>query len=230
MTGLVHPFTDAERKTRVEKARELMATEKIDAIVLTGGASPQYFANVTFGGGERLWALVIPSKSSPFFVAPAFEADRVREILAGTPLGKDPDIRVFQEDESPYARLIQGLKDRGIARGRIGVEETTKFVFADGIALAAKPSFQVVSATPITAGCRMIKDAHEIECLRIAGQATVRVYEAVLSSVVRRHDPARRERAHSGGLCARRVSRRSQPQYRGIHGLAAWFANPADDP
>ena len=183
MTGLVHPFTDAEREARVERARLLMATEKIDAIVLTGGASPQYFANVTFGGGERLWALVIPSKSSPFFVAPAFEADRAREILAGTPLGKDPDIRVFQEDESPYARLIQGLKDRGIARGRIGVEETTKFVFADGIALAAKPSFQVVSATPVTAGCRMIKDAHEIECLRIAGQATVRVYEAVYKAL-----------------------------------------------
>ena len=183
MTGLVHPFTNQEREARVERARQLMASEKIDAIVLTGGASPQYFANVTFGGGERLWALVIPARSSPFFVAPAFEEDRAREILAGTPLGKDPDIRVFQEDENPYERLLQGLKDRGFTRGRIGVEETTKFVFADGIAHASKTSFQVVSATPVTAGCRMIKDAHEIECLRLAGQATVRVYEAVYKAL-----------------------------------------------
>jgi Xaa-Pro dipeptidase len=107
MTDLVRPFTDAEREARVEKARQLMASEKIDAIVLAGGASAQYFANVTFGGGERLWAMVIPVKSSPFFVCPAFEEDRAREILAGTPFGKDPDVRVFQEDENPYARLMR---------------------------------------------------------------------------------------------------------------------------
>ena len=179
MTGSARPFTNVEREARIEKARKLMAQEKMAAIVLAGGASPQYFANVTLGGGERLWALVIPSKASPFFVCPAFEEDRAREIMAATPFGKDPDIRIWQEDESPYLMLFQGLKDRGIRGGRIGVEETVKFVFADGIAQAGAPAFKVVSATPVTAGCRMFKDAHEIECLRLAGQATVRVYEAV---------------------------------------------------
>jgi Xaa-Pro dipeptidase len=179
MTGLVRPFTNEERLARIERARKIMVAEKIAAVVLVGGSSPQYFANVALGGGERLWALVIPSKSAPFFVCPAFEEDRAREIVAASPFGKDPDIRVWQEDESPYRRLIQGLKDRGIAGGRIGVEETVKFVFADSIARAGAPAFNVVSATPVTAGCRMIKDAHEIECLRIAGEATVRVYEAV---------------------------------------------------
>jgi Xaa-Pro dipeptidase len=183
MTGLSKPFTNAERDARMEKALKLMAAEKMVAIVMVGGASPQYFANVTLGGGERLWAMVIPSKSSPFFVVPAFEEDRAREILATTPFGKDPDIRIWQEDESPYSRLIQALKDRGITGGRIGIEETVKFVFADGISHAGAPAFQAVSATPVTAGCRMVKDAHEIECLRIAGQATVRVYEAVYKAL-----------------------------------------------
>jgi Xaa-Pro dipeptidase len=104
-------------------------------------------------------------------------------MLAGTAYGKDPDIRVWQEDESPYLKLIEALKGRGITSGRIGVEESVKFVFADGIEHAGAPAFKVVSATPVTAGCRMIKDAHEIECLRIAGQATVRVYEAVYKSL-----------------------------------------------
>jgi len=183
MTGLAQPFTNEERLARIEKALRLMAAEKMVAIVLTGGSSPQYFANVALGGGERFWALVIPSKSSPFFVSPAFEEDRAREILSASPFGKDPDVRVWQEDESPYLRLIQALKDRGIPSGRIGIEETVKFVFADGIAQAGAPAFKVVSATPVTAGCRMIKDAHEIECLRIAGQATVRVYEAVYKAL-----------------------------------------------
>jgi Xaa-Pro dipeptidase len=87
MTGQVRPFGNHEREVRLERARRLMATEKIDAIVLSGGASPLYFANVQFGGGERLWALVIPMRASPFIVCPAFEEDRARELLAGTPPG-----------------------------------------------------------------------------------------------------------------------------------------------
>ena len=104
-------------------------------------------------------------------------------MIAGTPVEKEADVRTWQEDESPYELLIQTLKGRGIRSGKIGIEETVKFVFADGIAHAGAPAFQVVSATPVTAGCRMIKDAHEIECLRIAGQATIRVYEAVYKAL-----------------------------------------------
>jgi Xaa-Pro dipeptidase len=183
MTGLVKPFTNAERETRIEKARRLMAAEKLEAIVMTGGTTTQYFANIQLGGGERLWALVFPARSNPFLICPAFEEERAKEMLAGTPLEKASQIRTWQEDESPYALLIQTLKDRGVRAGKLGIEETVKFVFADGIAQAGAPAFQVVSATPVTAGCRMIKDAHEVECLRIAGQATVRVYEAVYKAL-----------------------------------------------
>jgi Xaa-Pro dipeptidase len=125
-----------------------------------------------------LWALLIPAKGEPFVVCPAFEEERAREILADSPFGKNTEVRTWQEDESPFQRVAAGLKDRGIASGRLGIEETVKFVFADSIAQAV-PALKVVSATPITAGCRMIKDAHEIECLRLAGEATLKVYEAV---------------------------------------------------
>jgi len=183
MANRARPFTLRERQIRVEKARRLMAAEKIDAIVLSGGASPLYFANVRFSGGERLWALVIPVKGKPFVVCPAFEEDRAHELLGESPFAGEAEIRTWEEDENPYNRLIQGLKDGGVTRGRVGIEETIKFVFADGIARAGAPAFQIVSATPVTAGCRMIKDAHEIDCLRLAGQATVRVYEAVYKSL-----------------------------------------------
>jgi len=172
------PFTKDERLARIEKAKTLMAHEKIDAILLAGGASPVYFANVSLGGGERLWALVIPVKGQPFIVCPAFEEDRARELLAESPFAQNAEIRTWQEDGSPYAHVAAGLKDRGFASGRLGIEETVKFVFADSIAQAA-PALHLVSATPITAGCRMIKDAHEVECLRLAGEATLKAYEAV---------------------------------------------------
>jgi Xaa-Pro dipeptidase len=62
------------------------------------------------------------------------------------------------------------------------MDETTKFVWSDGIASAA-PQLKVVTGTPITAGCRMIKDAHELDLMRLASAATLRVYEAVYRSL-----------------------------------------------
>lgn len=182
MRNRARPFTNQERLARIEKAKRLMAAEKIDAILMNGGSSPTYFANMSFGGGERLWALLIPAKGEPFIVCPAFEEDRVREVLTDSPFSPNIEIRTFQEDESPFERVAAGLKNRGIASGRLGIEETVKFVFADSVAQAA-PAIKIVSAIPITAGCRMIKDAHEVECIRIAGEATLAVYKAVYESL-----------------------------------------------
>src|SRR6476659_2767854 len=127
------PITNEERRLRVEKARRLMAAEKIDALVLSGGTSLVYFTNIRWGGGERLFACVIPSKGQPFLVCPAFEEDRAREQIALGPLaGARADVRTWNEDERPYALVVQGLKDRGLATATVGVEETMKFVWADG--------------------------------------------------------------------------------------------------
>jgi Xaa-Pro dipeptidase len=74
--------------------------------------------------------------------------------------------------------VAQGLHERSIAGGKLGIEETIRFVFTDGIARAA-PEVGIASATPVTAGCRMIKSAHEIALMRLAAQVTLSVYEAV---------------------------------------------------
>src|SRR5262249_62172119 len=132
---------------------------------------------IPWGNSERLFAVVIPREGSPYVVCPGFEEDRAREQLALGPM-VHTDVATWQEDESPFERVAQGLKDRGIGAGRVGVEETTKFVFADSIAGAA-PALHVTSATPIVAGCRMIKDAHELELIRLACQVTLKCYEAV---------------------------------------------------
>ena len=179
MRGQAKPITGDERRARIEKARRLMSSEKIDALILSGGTSLVYFTNIRWGGGERLFACVVPVKGEPFFVCPAFEEDRAREQIALGPFaGGRADVRTWNEDESPYALVAQGLKDRGIATGTVGVEETMKFVWSDGVAAAA-PQLKVVSGTPITAGCCMIKDDHELELMRLASAATLKVYEAV---------------------------------------------------
>jgi len=183
LAGQAKPFTNAERQSRIERAKALMAEHKIDAIVLANGTtSPVYFADMRLNGGERLWALVLPARSKPFLVCPAFEEGRARELLAAGPFGKDAEVLTWQEDESPFATLGKGLRDRGLITATIGLDENMKFVFADGIR-TANPALNLVSATPVTAGCRMIKDAHELECMRLANHATLLVYRAVAQSV-----------------------------------------------
>ncbi|MFZ3244723.1 MAG: Xaa-Pro peptidase family protein [Candidatus Acidiferrales bacterium] len=183
MTARVRPITNDERMVRVEKAKRLMAANKIDAIALCGGTSTLYFANAQIGGGERLWAVVIPAKANPFIICPAFEEGRAREILASSPFGSAADIRVWQENENPFALLIKSLKDHGIGTGRLGIEETVKYVFSNSLASAGAHAIEAVSATPVTAGCRMIKSDHEVDCIRIAARATLSVYEAVYKSL-----------------------------------------------
>ena len=176
------PITLDERRDRQERARKLMSENAVDAIVLMEGASLRYFTGIRWWGGERAFALVLPTKGAAFYVCPAFEEGRVREQIANAPDGEQPDVRIWQEDESPYQRIAQGLKERGIAGGRLGMEETVRFVFSDGIAKAA-PQATITSATPVTAGCRMIKSTNEIALMRLAAQVTLSVYEAVYNAL-----------------------------------------------
>jgi Xaa-Pro dipeptidase len=171
------PITTTERSGRLEKARRLMATEKIAAIVLTGGSTLRYFTAIEWGLSERLLAIVLPAKGEGFIVCPAFERDRAMEQVASGPLGKATEVMTWEEHESPYALIAAGLKARGAAAGRIGIEETVRFVFADGVGTAL-PAATVTSATPVTAGCRMVKSPTELALMRLASKVTLKAYEA----------------------------------------------------
>jgi Xaa-Pro dipeptidase len=175
------PITVIERTERQEKARLLMQSNNLSAIFLSQGTSLAYFTGIRWEGGERLFAMVLPAKGDAFYVAPAFEEDRAREQIAQAPVANKIDLRVWQEDESPYARVAEGLADRHIASGIIGVEETARFLFSDNLRKAA-PGATFTTATPVTAGCRMIKSPHEIELMRLAARVTLTAYEATYQS------------------------------------------------
>ena len=170
------PITTDERMARVVKAKRLMTEQGLSGLAMCGGTSMSYFTNIRWGGGERLFTGVIPVQGAAFVVCPAFEEDRAREQLARGPLG-DAQVYTWEEHESPYERVAQGLRDRGISTGRLGAEETMQFRFSNGIALTA-PTIEVVDATPVTAGCRGVKDAHEIELMTLANEVTLTAYKA----------------------------------------------------
>jgi Xaa-Pro dipeptidase len=182
MRDKASPISIAERQTRLERARALMHQHALDAVMLTGGTSLDYFTGMKWGLSERLLAVVIPMRGNAFLVTPKFEQDRALEQAHSGPLGAGTDVLAWEEDESPYELLAQGLRSRGISTGVLGIEETVRWQFSDG-ARHALPQMALASATPISAGCRVIKDAHEIALMRLAAQVTLTAYEAAWKSL-----------------------------------------------
>jgi Xaa-Pro dipeptidase len=172
------PFiTDDERRARIEKARRLMTDQGLGAIVLEPGTTMAYFADVRWGLSERPFLLVIPAKGELAFVTPAFEENRAREVTKFT-----SDIRVWQEEEDATAVVAGILKDRGVATGKVGVEERVRFFIAHGLRQAA-PAIDWTLATPVTAGCRMIKSPAEIALMQHANNITLAAYKAGLATL-----------------------------------------------
>src|SRR5262249_20342272 len=176
------PITKEERATRLDKARQLMPSNEIDAILLMEGTSLNYFTGIRWWGGERFFAMILPAKGQPFYVCPAFEEVRAREQIADGPDGDGADVRTWQEDENPYPLVSQGLKDRELATATLGIEETVRFSFSNGVAKAS-PQTKIVNATAVTAGCRMIKSAHELELMKLASQVTLAAFDAVYKAL-----------------------------------------------
>jgi Xaa-Pro dipeptidase len=176
--GIV-PISIEERKQRITKAQELMSKEKIDAIFLEGTASSFYFTGMKWGQSERTFGLVIPASGAIAYVCPKFEEDRAMELI--NPVFGD-EVRCWEEHESPFALIAGIVKDRGVKHKRIGMEERVRFFIADGVKKAA-PGFEIVDATPITAGCRMYKSKAEIALMQKSSDITIEAYKAAFATI-----------------------------------------------
>jgi len=175
----VKPITAEEFQGRVARAQQLMSDAKprFEALFVTPGTTLSYYAGIYWWPSERILALLVPRKGDPLIVCPAFEEGRLREQLRW-----QIEIRVWQEDESPYAVAARWFGERGIHIGKIAVEETTRYVFYDGLRSAAT-SLEYASGDPVTVGCRAQKSEHELELMRLACGATLDVYKATFSSL-----------------------------------------------
>ena len=175
MIADVKPITADERAARVEKARQLMVDNKVSAIYLEGGSSMFYYTGVRWGNSERPFVCVIPAKGELGWVCPGFEEERARELVTGK-----ADVRVWQEDESPYRQIANILKDRG-ATGRVGVEERLRYFIYSGVKKEAT-GVDFVDAELITAGCRMIKSATELALMQKASDITIEAFRAAFAT------------------------------------------------
>jgi Xaa-Pro dipeptidase len=166
----IRPIGKDEFLARQEQARRLMKDNEIDAIFVEGGTTLKYFTGLSWWLSERLFAMVLPQKGEPFFVSPKFEEGRAREKLG------DVKIYTWEEHEKPIERIRQGMQDRALLGATLGIEETTRYYAVEQLQQRL-PTVKLRSATPVTAGCRSVKSAHEIELMQVANDITAQVYK-----------------------------------------------------
>ena len=136
------PYETADR-SRLSKLREAMKEHGLQAVIIEPGPAMLDLTGVRWGRSERTFALVVPTEGIIGFVVPGFEEMRARELI---PPGAA--IRVWQEDESPFQRVVDLLRNGRIASGRVGIDPSVRFFVFDGVRKLA-PQFDYVSAQPV---------------------------------------------------------------------------------
>jgi Xaa-Pro dipeptidase len=168
-----------ERTARIAKAQHLMRRHGFGAILVEAGSSLDYFTGVQWWRSERLTAAIIPVEGPPCVVTPFFEEPSVRQTL-----GIEAEVRVWQEDESPFVQIAAFLTSRKLAKRPIGIEETVRFFASEGLGKVL-PNAQFGSANSIVRGCRMIKTPAEIALMQAASDVTI----AAIKHIIPRIEP-----------------------------------------
>jgi len=167
MTDGFSLITCVEREARIDKAQRLMLKEGLDAIVLEPGPNLFYFTGIRWERSDRVMAAIIPARGAIGYVCAQFEEARLREKMVF-----NEEVRVWEEHASPTAVLAELLSNRGIIRGRVGVESSLRYFVYDGIRRDS-PHTELISADSITISCRSKKTSPEIALLQLASDVTI---------------------------------------------------------
>ena len=176
-TGGITPITDEERRARIARAQRLMEEQAIHAVVIEPGSSMRYYTAVSWSLSERTFAMVIPASGAPGLGLPRVRggagpgADPFRRRHPGLAGGGEPVRPGRRHPEGPRRRERE---DR--------VEEQVRFFVMDGLRHAA-PAAELVSATPVTAGCRMHKSPAELALMQRATDITILAIKAAFATL-----------------------------------------------
>jgi Xaa-Pro dipeptidase len=179
MTDGAKPISVEERRERIARVQTLMAQRKIAALLVEPGSSLDYFTGIRWHRSERTTLAIIPASGEVLVVTPAFEEPSVRETLQ---IGGE--VRPWDEHESPFAKIVQGLKDRGIDSGLLAAESTMRFFIVSGIRQASDV-YEIVPADALVRACRLIKSPAELTLLQLANNVTIEALRRVHSEVTR---------------------------------------------
>ena len=184
ITADAKPISAEERRVRIGKVQMLMGQRRVAALIVEPGSTLDYFTGIQWRRSERITLAILPAHGEVLVVTPAFEEPSVRETLQ-----VGGDVRPWNEHESPFARIVQGLRDRGVANGVLAVEPTVRFFIVDGLRRESN-AFEFVSGDPLVRACRLIKSPAELALMQMANEVTIEALRAVHARTARGMGPS----------------------------------------
>lgn len=157
-----------EYEARLERARVLLRSCGVDALLVTAGASLRWFTGVPWASSERLVAMLLTAHGDPMLIAPAFEEGSLDAVLKIS-----AEKCLWEEHEDPHARVANGMRARGAHSVALDPEAPFRIHvglrrYLDGGAM--------VDAQPIIDGCRMRKSPAELALMQHACDITLHVH------------------------------------------------------
>ena len=162
-------FEQAEFQARTQKAQALMAQQGLEGLLLMTEPDVRYFSGfhtLFWQSPTRPWFLFIPASGKPIAVIPEIGAALMRQTWIedirswSAPAPQDDGISLLHELLAPLARRGARL---GILKGH---ETSLRMPLGDWERLVqALPGLQLMDATALVQGLRMVKSAAEIEKL-----------------------------------------------------------------
>jgi Xaa-Pro aminopeptidase len=182
-------FSVDEHKERFSRARAALRSAGLDAALMV---APE---NVYYVAGYETWVGV----NSPQFLIFTAGDDAPTLVLRNVdlPLAQETtwvaDLRTYHLPTDSVPELVHRiLREKGVARGRIGMElQSYALPHALGLTLAKElPGIEFVDGTELFGDLRLIKSAAEIAMLRTAGRyaklgldAAARVLKAGMTEI-----------------------------------------------
>ncbi len=188
--GLAFPMDEYEG--RVSRARNAMAEQGLDTLLVTHPCDLNYLAGYeTFGVGNHA-CLVLPLDGAPSLQVVSIE------VPAAVVNGWVEDVVVvdwhLQGDAG--AHLAGVVRDKGLARGRLGIQPArlglsphVRARLEEGL-----PGAELVDASGLVARIRLVKSARELECMRLTAgytHAGIRASLAAIAPGITDNDVAR---------------------------------------
>ncbi|MDH3264291.1 MAG: M24 family metallopeptidase [Paracoccaceae bacterium] len=183
MTATNLPFEPAEYDRRLAGTRAAMAAAGIDTLVVSDPSNMAWLTGYDGWSFYTFQAVVLGREGSPLWWGRGMDtAGALRTVWMepGNVLGY-ADHLVQNPETHPMGDLAARLAERGLARGRIGVEMDNYYYSAAAHAALsdALPGVRLVDATGLVNWQRAVKSPAEIEFLRRAARIVERMHAVI---------------------------------------------------
>jgi Xaa-Pro aminopeptidase len=181
MSASVRPGISAVRHAeRLERAAAATAAHGLDALLVGVGPDLRYLTGYMAMPLERLTMLVVSTRG-PAIVVPRLERGAAEAGVSG-------DVRILTYDEGadPYRLVVDLVPEAHDGIARLAVSDTLWASHLLGLQDAIERDARFASAnirvaSSVLRELRMVKDAEEIEWLRLAAHAADRVVAQIAS-------------------------------------------------